>query len=146
MTGKNQSKIYKIMDIEVFTICDFAQVNQSKMTIVGTFNSLSSDKFPVIASFYIAVRVRFEKGSEGKYRLSFTINNRDKETESSKLTVPADISHIDGDLYIYQLAISINNMKFDEPGEYTVDLYIDDFYKSIPLYIMAIDLTTQSPL
>jgi hypothetical protein len=128
------------MDIEVFTICDFAQVNQSKMTIVGTFNNLSSDKFPIIASFYIAVRVRFEKGNEGKYTLSFTINNRDrdKEIESSTFTVPADISHIDGDSYIYQLAISINNMKFDEPGEYTVDLYIDDFYKSIPLYIKAI--------
>jgi hypothetical protein len=134
------------MDIEVFTICDFAQVNQSKMTIVGTFNSLSSDKFPVIASFYIAVRIRFEKGNEGEYILSFTINNRGKEIESSKFTVPADISHIDGDSHIYQLAVSINNMKFNEPGEYTVDLYIDDSYKSIPLYIKAIDLINKPSL
>jgi len=34
------------MEIEIFTLCDFAQDNSSKLTVVGTFDSIQSRQFP----------------------------------------------------------------------------------------------------
>ena len=35
------------MEIEIFTLSDFAQYNNSKLTIVGTFDSIKAKQFPV---------------------------------------------------------------------------------------------------
>ena len=36
-----------IMETEIFTLCDFAQDAGGKLTIVGTFDQISSANFPV---------------------------------------------------------------------------------------------------
>lgn len=87
------------METEIFTLCDFAQDNQSKLTIVGTFDSIYSPVFPVVhTSCAIACRIRFslketgdhdfriqltdEKGKEIIQPVTGTISVRRRQTDS----------------------------------------------------------------
>ena len=48
------------MEIEIFTLADFAQDNNSKLTIVGTFDSIHAKEFPTQhPACSIACRLRF---------------------------------------------------------------------------------------
>ena len=63
------------MEIEIFTLCDFAQDNNSKLTVVGTFDSIYSKQFPFAQqSFSVACRLRFSEKETGAHdmRLRFT--------------------------------------------------------------------------
>jgi len=42
------------MEIEIFTLCDFAQDNNSKLTVVGTFDSIHSKQFPFVQQNFYA--------------------------------------------------------------------------------------------
>ena len=56
------------MEIEIFTLADFAQDNQSKLTIVGTFDAIHSKQFPVThPSCTIACRLRFAAKEAGSH-------------------------------------------------------------------------------
>jgi hypothetical protein len=46
------------MEIEIFTLCDFAQDNSGKLTVVGTFDGIHSKQFPFVqANFSVACRL-----------------------------------------------------------------------------------------
>ncbi|HEU4860964.1 MAG TPA: hypothetical protein VFT15_14055, partial [Chitinophagaceae bacterium] len=69
------------MEIEIFTLCDFAQDNNSKLTVVGTFDSIHSKQFPFVQqSFSVACRLRFSEKETGGHamRLRFTDSNGDE--------------------------------------------------------------------
>ena len=73
--------IFKIinMEISIFTLCDFAQDNHSKLTVVGTFDSIHSKLFPFVQqSFSVACRLRFSEKETGGHdmRLRFTDSNK----------------------------------------------------------------------
>jgi len=54
------------MEIEIFTLCDFAQDNNSKLTVVGTFDSINSKQFPYVhGNFSVACRLRFSEKEIG---------------------------------------------------------------------------------
>jgi len=54
------------MEIEIFTLCDFAQDNNSKLTVVGTFDAIYSKQFPFVQqSFSVACRLRFSEKEVG---------------------------------------------------------------------------------
>ncbi|MEI2737350.1 MAG: hypothetical protein V9F01_01030 [Chitinophagaceae bacterium] len=56
------------MEIEIFTLADFAQDNNSKLTIVGTFDSINAKQFPVSHPVCaIACRLRFAAKETGSH-------------------------------------------------------------------------------
>ena len=58
------------MNIEIFTLCDYAQSNNNKLTIVGTFDSFNAEKFPFTHPFFsIVARIRYNQDEikEKKY-------------------------------------------------------------------------------
>jgi hypothetical protein len=66
------------MDIELFAICDFAQDNKGKLTIVGTFDTYFAKKVPsLIPTCHIAARIRFRAGEHGKIPFSIRIESPD---------------------------------------------------------------------
>lgn len=59
------------MEIEIFSLADFAQDNQSKLTVVGTFDSINALQFPVQhSSCSIACRLRFAAKEAGSTHLN----------------------------------------------------------------------------
>lgn len=126
------------MEIEIFTLADFAQDNQSKLTIVGTFDSISARQFPAQhPSCSIACRLRFAAKEAGDHHFRLRL------TDSGGKEI---ISPVEGNLQIGQnpahevvsinIVINFNQLQFEQPGRYSFELYIDGEWRSgLPLFL-----------
>jgi hypothetical protein len=126
------------MEIEIFTLCDFAQDNNSKLTVVGTFDSIQSKQFPFTQqSFSVACRLRFSEKETGAHdmRLRFTGGDR-KEVIKPIEGQMNIVKPLNGQYSAVNLVFNFNQVKFDKPGRYSFELFIDDEWKSgLPLFV-----------
>ena len=126
------------MEIEIFTLADFAQDNHSKLTIVGTFDSIHGKQFPIVhPACSIACRLRFAAKEAGAHDFKLRlIDGNGKEI----------ITPIEGNINIgmndnmqfssINMVINFNQLKFDNAGRYSFELYIDGDWKSgLPLFL-----------
>jgi len=68
------------MEIEVFTLCDFAQDNGGKLTIVGTFDSIGTKKIPAThPSCSLATRLRFSEKETGDHTFKFRLIDAERK-------------------------------------------------------------------
>jgi hypothetical protein len=126
------------MEIEIFTLSDFAQDNNSKLTIVGTFDSISTKQYPTThPSCYISCRLRFaakESGDHGfKLRM---INDGGKEIvnpiEGNINIAPPQ----NGQFTTVNIVVNFNQLPFEKAGRYSFELYIDGDWKTgLPLLL-----------
>ncbi len=126
------------MEIEVFTLCDFAQDNNSKLTIVGTFDSINAKQFPVQhPACAVACRLRFSDKEAGDHNFKLRMTDANgKETlppieGNINIPVPAN-----GQVATINLVVNFNQLQFTKPGRYSFELYIDGDWKSgLPLFL-----------
>ena len=126
------------MEIEIFTLADFAQDNHSKLTIVGTFDSINSKQFPTVhPACTVACRLRFAAKEAGEHSFKLRLINS-KGTET--------IQPIEGNINIgnppngqfasVNIVVNFNQLKFEVAGRYSFELYIDGDWKSgLPLFL-----------
>jgi hypothetical protein len=127
------------MEIEIFTLADFAQDNQSKLTIVGTFDSIHAKQFPCNhPSCAVACRLRFAAKESGNHH--FTL----KLTDAAGKEL---ISPIEGNMHIgapangqfssVNFVINFSQLKFEKPGRYSFELLIDgEWVSGLPLFLL----------
>ena len=126
------------MEIEIFTLCDFAQDNNSKLTVVGTFDSIHSKLFPFVQqSFSVACRLRFSEKETGAHdmRLRFTDSNKQELIKAIEgqmnIAKPQN-----GQYSAVNLVFNFNQVKFEKPGRYSFEIFIDDEWTSgLPLFV-----------
>ena len=126
------------MEIEIFTLCDFAQDNNSKLTVVGTFDSIHSKQFPFVqANFSVACRLRFSEKETGGHdmRLRFTDGNGQEVIKpiegQMNIAKPQN-----GQYSAVNLVFNFTQIKFEKAGRYSFELFIDDEWTSgLPLFI-----------
>ncbi|HKC36330.1 MAG TPA: hypothetical protein VKB95_09725 [Chitinophagaceae bacterium] len=126
------------MEIEIFTLCDFAQDNNSKLTVVGTFDAIHSKQFPFVQqSFSVACRLRFSEKETGPHdmRLKFTDGNREEVIKpiEGQMNIAKPLN---GQYSAVNLVFNFNQVKFEKAGRYSFELYIDDEWTSgLPLFV-----------
>lgn len=126
------------MEIEIFTLSDFAQDNNSKLTIVGTFDSIQSKQFPVAhPACAIACRMRFgikEVGSHDfKLRLIDTAGKETIQPIEGNINIGTPPN---GQFTSINIVINFNQLQFATAGRYSFELYIDGDWKSgLPLFL-----------
>ena len=115
------------METEIFTLCDFAQDTNGKLTIVGTFDRINNVKsFPYThPACSVACRLRFSSKEGGDHKFGLRLINK----------AGKEIASIDGDMNIGNTAnaeyttinipINYGQLKFDAAGRYSFELYID---------------------
>jgi hypothetical protein len=118
------------MEIEIFTLCDYAVDNAGKLTIVGTFDNVNVQTLPWQQMLGIAVRLRFEKKQIGKHLFELKIIDPNK-------TIAGNIN---GDINVMQPIApmqysSVNaafnlGLQINSKGVHTIELYIDNEFKS----------------
>lgn len=129
------------MEIEIFTLCDFAQDNDSKLTIVGTFDSINAKHFPVQhPACSVACRLRFAAKEAGDHLFKLTMTDATtkeiiKPIEGNiNIAVPAN-----GQFVAINFVVNFNQLQFATAGRYSFELYIDDDWKSgLPLFLNAV--------
>lgn len=126
------------MEIEIFTLADFAQDNSSKLTIVGTFDSIQSKQFPVShPACSIACRLRFALKETGAHEFRLRLID-----ESGKEIIQPIEGNINigappnGQFSTINIVVNFNQLQFEKAGRYSFELYIDGDWKSgLPLFL-----------
>ena len=126
------------MEIEIFTLCDFAQDNNSKLTIVGTFDSINARQFPVQhPACAVACRLRFADKEAGEH--DFKLRMIDSTGKESIQPIQGNINipqAPNGQVVSINLVVNFNQLQFAKPGRYSFELYIDGDWKSgLPLFL-----------
>ncbi|MBI3140019.1 MAG: hypothetical protein HYZ15_15690 [Sphingobacteriales bacterium] len=126
------------METEIFTLCDFAQDNHSKLTIVGTFDSMQAAQFPVQhPSCSVACRLRFAAKESGDH--DFRLRLIDSGGKEIIQPIQGNISigePANGQFSSVNIVINFNQLKFDTPGRYSFELSIDgQWISGLPLFL-----------
>ncbi|GAB2815504.1 DUF6941 family protein [Ferruginibacter profundus] len=120
------------MEIEIFTLCDFAQDNNSKLTIVGTFDSINARQFPVQhPACAVACRLRFAAKEAGdhdfKLRMTDPAGKETIQPIQGNINIPPPAN---GQVVAINLVVNFNQLQFATAGRYAFELHIDGEWKS----------------
>lgn len=129
------------MEIEIFTLADFAQDNNSKLTIVGTFDAIQSKQFPVgHPACSIACRLRFGSKETGAHDFKLRLINEDGKELITPIEGNINIgTPPNGQFSSINIVVNFNQLQFEKAGRYSFELYIDNDWKSgLPLFLTAI--------
>jgi len=126
------------MYIEVMSLCDAATEAQGKLNILGTFDTIFSQKLPAVCSHCaVALRVRFSRIEKGEHKIKLNLVDEDGKPilpsleTSPKVDFPADF-----DSGVMNLVLQIQGLKLEKFGRYSLDLAIDGRQEAaLPLYL-----------
>jgi len=126
------------MEVEIFTVCDFAQDNGGNLTIVGTFDRIASAVFPCVhAALSVAVRLRFANSEEGAHTLMVRLTNSANENVLEPLQGELNVSASALGYSAVNLVINFQSVKFEKEGRYSFELHIDNEWQSgLPLSLV----------
>ena len=128
------------MQIEIFTVCDSAQVYAGKAVILGAFNQIKVKKLPaVVPNLTLAVRVALEKEEAGDKSFFFDIKNPDGTTLvpelccEAKQVLPQEQQVA---LLNYDMNIVLNNIPLCQFGVYVVTMRLDEKKYFLKFYVL----------
>lgn len=126
------------MEIEIFTLADFAQDNNSKLTIVGTFDAIHAKQFPVQhPACAIACRLRFSVKEQGSHDFRLRLIDTSGKEIIQPIEGTINIGEPpNGQFSSINIVVNFNQLKFDTAGRYSFELYVDSDWKSgLPLFL-----------
>jgi hypothetical protein len=125
------------MKTELFTLCDFAQEQGGKLTIVGTFDTIISRSFPCVhPQLSIVIRLRFDLWEFGTHSFKIETRDLDSETALEPVTGRLTAKGVGNATAVSHVLYSITSLKFKSSGIINFILYVDDKeITSIPLYL-----------
>lgn len=128
------------MQIEIFTICDSAQVYAGKSVIVGAFNQVKTQKLPVIMpNLTLALRVAFEKEENGDKTFYFKIKNPDGTLLVPELRCEAKQmipTEKQDPLTTYDMNIVLGNIALNQYGGYVVSMRYEGTDHQFKFYVI----------
>ena len=127
------------MNIQVAVLCDAATDDNGKLNLLGAFDTIYARELPAIhPQCSVALRVTFFNGDEGKHTLRLNFVDADgKSIMPDFPPIPVEVVLPD-DVHFgtRNFIINIQQLKFDQPGLYSVDVSLDDQSQaSIPLLV-----------
>ena len=126
------------MDIQIAVLCDAATDNNGKLNILGTFDTIYSGQFPAVhPQCSIALRMSFSKVEEGAHKIKLNFVDEDGKLVMPHIDIPVEVAVPEDTIFISRnFIINIQQLKFDKPGLYAIDLAMDGRQDgSIPLLV-----------
>ena len=126
------------MNIQVAVLCDAATDDNGKLNLLGAFDTIYARELPAIhPQCAVALRVTFLAGDEGKRQMKLSFVDADGGAIMPAIDIPVEVA-LPEDMHFgtRNFIINIQQLKFDEPGLYSVDLSLDgQSQASIPLLV-----------
>jgi len=126
------------MNIQVAVLCDAATDDNGKLNLLGAFDTIYARDLPAIhPQCAVALRVTFLSGDEGKRQLKLNFVDADGRAIMPPIEIPVEVV-LPEDMHFgtRNFIINIQQLKFDEPGLYSVDISMDgQSQASIPLLV-----------
>jgi hypothetical protein len=127
------------MNIQVAVLCDAATDDNGKLNLLGAFDTIYTPHLPAThPQCSIALRVTFFNGDEGKHTLRVNFVDADGRSIMPDLpSIPVEVVLPD-DIHFgtRNFIVNIQQLKFENPGLYSIDLSIDNQpLASVPLMV-----------
>jgi hypothetical protein len=89
------------MTADIFTLCDYAQESDGKLTVVGAFDTIYARRFPAVhPSMCLALRLRFYIHEEGKHAMRITFTGPDGEEPVKAIDGEAAVKDFEGPINV----------------------------------------------
>jgi hypothetical protein len=129
------------MRIEIAVICDAATEHAGKLNILGSFDQLYANSFPLILpQCTIVFRIRFNRAEMGRRKFSLKITDLEGNLLVPSMDAELPLQLVEGeDSRVGNLLLNIHGLRFDAPGKYTIDLAFDQAHViSLPLRVSEV--------
>ena len=125
------------MQIELFTLCDFAQENSGKLTMVGTFDTIMAREYPCVhPQLSIVIRLRFGLWEFTPHTFKVEAKDLNGETVIKPISGNINVKGAGNATSVTHIIFNIPNVQFVKSGTVNFTLYIDEKeLASIPLYL-----------
>jgi len=126
------------MNIQVAVLCDAATDDNGKLNLLGAFDTIYAPQMPAIhPQCAVALRVTFQPGDEGNRQLTLNFINADGRAILQCIDIQAAVTlPEDAHFLTRNFIVNIQQLKFDEPGLYSVDVRMDnETVASVPLLV-----------
>jgi hypothetical protein len=133
------------MTIQVAVICDAATEYNGKLNLLGTFDTIYAPELPAHhPQCSVAIRIAFDRIEEGLHNLEVHFVDEDGHPIMSSTDLPVEVIFpADATFISRNFIVNFQQLKFDQPGLYSVNLVFDDRQLcSIPLAVKSMDPQT----
>jgi hypothetical protein len=126
------------MNVQVAVLCDAATDDNGKLNLLGSFDTIYARELPAVhPQCAVALRVTFFSGDEGKRQMKLNFVDADGHSIMPGIDIPVEVT-LPEDMHFgtRNFIINIQQLKFEEPGLFSVDLSLDGQPQaSIPLLV-----------
>ena len=129
------------MNVQIAALCDAATDYNGKLNILGTFDTIITQKLPAVhPQCSIALRISFSKIEEGMHKVRMSFVDADGRFVMPGIDMPVEITLPPDAMFLSRnFVVNIQQMKFEKPGEYAIDIAIDGRHEtSIPLQVRLV--------
>jgi hypothetical protein len=126
------------MNIQVAVLCDAATDDNGKLNLLGAFDTIYTHQLPAVhPQCSIALRVTFSHEDEAAHKLRLNFVDADGGSIMPGIDIPVEVV-LPGDSHFgtRNFIVNIQQLKFDAPGLYSIDVSLDgETQSSIPLLV-----------
>ena len=133
------------MHVQIAALCDAATDYNGKLNLLGTFDTVLTQQMPAVhPQCSVALRIVFDKIEEGHHKVKMNFVDDDGRFIMPSIEMPFDVSlPADASFLARNFIVNIQQLKFDRPGQYAIDLAIDGRHEtSVPLQVKQISAPT----
>jgi hypothetical protein len=130
------------MEIQVATLCDSAQDYNSKLCILGTFDTIGSRGVPVVhPQCALALRVCFRAADEGAHKMTIRMINAEGKDMMQALEANVDIRMPEGaDFITRNMILNFQPLRMEGGGTYSFEVFFNGKqYASVPLRVLVVE-------
>ena len=130
------------MNVQIAVLCDAATDENGKMNLLGSFDTIYAQQLPAVhPQCAVALRLTFMPGDEGTRKLTLNFINADGHSIMPAIELPVPVTLPDDAHFLTRnFIVNIQQLKFAEPGLFSVDVRMDDQSQaSIPLLVKLVE-------
>ncbi len=130
------------MEIQVATLCDSAMDYNSKLCVLGTFDTIGSRAVPIVhPQAALALRLCFREADAGSHTLTIRLIDADGNNCMQPLEAAIDIAIPEGtDFITRNMILNFQPLQFKEAGTFAFEVGIGgNTLASVPVRVVVVD-------
>jgi len=131
-----------IMNVQVAVLCDAAADYHGKLNLLGTFDTVFTQKLPAVhPQCAIVLRIVFDRIEEGEHKLKLNFVNEDGKLVMPSMDVPVQVAFPGDTTFASRnFIVNIQQLKLEKAGLYSIDVALDGRQlTSIPLCVRQME-------
>lgn len=130
-----------IMKTNILTLCDYAKDYQGQLSIVGTFNTINTSRFPSDPiSFCLVCQFELEDNIIGDHSVTISIKNKETgeclvPTQELKLNIQEGQGITRGKRFSTNLILNFDKMMLKEAGTFIIEVISDGTKADTEFYV-----------